>query len=494
MKLKILQSALLLSRLIGDGDVEISGIELDSRKVKPGDLFVCINGAKADGHKYAEQAIQHGAAALVTEKPMDCRVPMIVVKHSREALSRLASLFYGNPSREMNVIGITGTNGKTTSSYIIEKILNDCGKRAGVMGTIETRLGEISAPMERTTVESHELQKSLRWMRENSAEYCVMEVSSHALKFGRAKGTHFRTALFTNLTQDHLDYHHTMEEYRAAKGLLFSRLGNDFSADPECRQYAVLNMDDPASAVYAKLTAAEVVTYGLRDEADVRAEHIRVTAQGTYFEAVTFEGTVSIHLKLLGRFNVYNALGAIAVSLLEGVPLDSIKNSLEEMRPVQGRMEIVDEGQDFTVVVDYSHTPDGLDNALKTIREFTEGRVVCVFGCGGDRDRTKRPLMGEIAGRYSDYVFVTSDNPRSENAEAILQEIEPGVKKSGKSQEQYELLPDRRAAIQKAVGAAAAKDVILIAGKGHETYQILNDRTIHFDDREEARQALRNME
>lgn len=492
MNLREISRLFTVSRIIGDENQTFTGVQSDSRKVGPGDLFLCVRGLVVDGHRFAAKAVEQGAAALVVEEPLPLDVPMLVVKDVRFAMAVIASRFYGYPSREMKVIGVTGTNGKTTTTYILEKILTDRGLRTGLMGTVRMRIGEEEFPAENTTQEALELQRNFRRMRDVGTDYCLMEVSSHALDLGRVKSVRFRTALFTNLTQDHLDYHKTMEDYRSAKGLLFSRLGNELPGDPEERSYAVLNADDPASAYYAKQTAVEVLTYGIDNPSDVRAENIRITAKGTSFRLVTYLGETDVHLKLVGKFNVYNALGAVAVSLLEGVSLEQVKESLEGMLPVEGRMEAVDEGQDFLVLVDYAHTPDGLENALAAVKEVAEGRVITVFGCGGDRDRTKRPKMGRIAARYSDYVLVTSDNPRSEDPEAILKDIEPGVLDAGLPEEKYAMIADRRTAIQKAIEMASPKDVVLIAGKGHETYQLIKGATLHFDDREEARIALRS--
>ncbi|WP_010270136.1 UDP-N-acetylmuramoyl-L-alanyl-D-glutamate--2,6-diaminopimelate ligase [Paenibacillus senegalensis] len=491
MQIKELASLITPSKLTGNEQAKIKGIQIDSRKVNEGDLFICLTGSLKDGHDYARQAIDNGATALVTEKRLEVEVPQLIVKNSRLAMAIIADHFYQHPSKELKVIGVTGTNGKTTTTYLLEKILNDHGCSTGLMGTIEMKIGGQIYPVLNTTQDAADLQKSFRQMKDEGENYCVMEVSSHALEMGRVKGVHFRTALFTNLTQDHLDYHGTMERYREAKGLLFSRLGNTYASSEAERSYAVLNADDPASEYFARMTSAQVITYGINNEADVRAHNIRITSQGTAFTLSTFKGEQDVNLKLIGKFNVYNALGAVAAALLENIPLEEIVSSLERTGSVQGRMEVVDEGQPFLVLVDYAHTPDGLENALSTISEFAEGQIFSVFGCGGDRDRTKRPQMGEIAARYSDYVFVTSDNPRSEEPEAILDDIEPGLLEAGLTADQYEKISDREEAIRRAIDKAGPKDVILIAGKGHETYQIINGTTRHFDDREAARQAIR---
>lgn len=492
MRLGQFASLFLGATIEGDPGTAVTGVQTDSRLVKPGDLFLCIPGLVYDGHDYAAQAVAAGAAALVVERDVPVSVPKLFVKDARYAMAVIACHFYGYPSRQMKVIGVTGTNGKTTTTYLLENILRGQKFRTGLMGNIHIKIGDVYHENKATnTQEAPNLQKYFREMVDAGTDYCVMEVSSHALELGRVTGTRFRTAIFTNLTQDHLDFHGTMERYRAAKGLFFARLDNAFTFDPEERQYAVLNADDDASSYFAKLTSAQVVRYGLGEDADVRATDIRLTPKGTRFTVSAFGRRTDITMKLLGKFNVYNALGAISSSLVERIPLEAIRNSLENVSVVPGRMEAVDEGQDFLVVVDYAHTPDGLENALATIREFAAGRVITVFGCGGDRDRTKRPVMGGIAARYSDYCIVTSDNPRSEPPEDILRDIEPGIVAEGAGSNHYELIVDRRSAIEKAVEMASPNDVVLIAGKGHEPYQIVGGVRLPFDDRLVAREAIR---
>jgi UDP-N-acetylmuramoyl-L-alanyl-D-glutamate--2,6-diaminopimelate ligase len=493
MQLQDLASLLISSVIEGESETKITGIQTDSRKVRPGDLFICLPGHHVDGHDYAAKAVELGAAALVIQQPVDIPVPKLRVKDSRYAMALIADHFYGYPSHEMKLIGITGTNGKTTVTYLIEKILSDYGRNTGLMGTIEMKIGDEVFEVANTTQEAIDLQHSFRQMRNAGAEYCMMEVSSHALQLGRVKGCRFRTAVFTNLTQDHLDYHKTMENYKAAKGLLFSRMGNTFSSQDAERQFAVLNADDPAAEYFAQVTAAQVITYGIDKEADIRASNIQITARGTSFKVTSFAGEAVFELKLIGKFSVYNALGAIGASLAEGVPLEQIKNCLEEVIGVDGRFEAVNAGQSFLTIVDYAHTPDGLENVLKTIRDFAEGRVYCVFGCGGDRDRTKRPVMGGIAAKYSDFVLITSDNPRSEEPYSILQDIEQGVLQAGFPPESYQLIVDRKSAIEKAVEMAGPKDVVLIAGKGHETYQEISGHRTDFDDRVVAKNAIRSL-
>lgn len=493
MRIIELADLLITSRLIGDGETVLRGIASDSRKVRTGQLFICLTGSRTDGHLFARDAAERGAVAFVAERELDIDAPQLIVKDSRHAAAVIADHLYRHPSHEVKVIGVTGTNGKTTTTYLIEQILNDRRRPAGVIGTIEWRYGGRSFEVSGTTPHSIELHRYLGEMRDAGIEYCAMEVSSHALAQGRVKGCRFRTAVFTNLTQDHLDYHLTMESYAEAKGLFFSRLGNEYPPTGEQRSYAVLNADDEASAYFARMTAAEVVTYGIERPADVSASHIRITAQGTTFRLSTFRGEADVTLQLAGKFNVYNALAATAAALLEGIQLADIKGSLEAIPGVPGRIESVSAGQSFAVIVDYAHTPDGLENVLKAVREFADKRVICVFGCGGDRDRRKRPIMGAIAARYADCVLVTSDNPRTENSYAIIEDIAAGLPIGENSGKNYELIADRKAAIQKAVEMASPGDVVLIAGKGHENYQEIDGVKHPFDDRSVARDAIRGL-
>ncbi|MFS0727604.1 UDP-N-acetylmuramoyl-L-alanyl-D-glutamate--2,6-diaminopimelate ligase [Paenibacillus sp. 1P07SE] len=495
MRLDELASLLLTSRRHGrGGEVTVSGIRIDSRKVEPGDLFICLPGHTVDGHDYAAQAAERGAAALVVERPLAVDLPQLVVKDSRLAMAVMGSHYYGYPSQRLRMIGVTGTNGKTTTTYLIERVLADAGHAAGVIGTIEMRYAGRSIPMSGTTPESLDLQQALAEMVAAGVEYCVMEVSSHALEQGRVKGCRYRSAIFTNLTQDHLDYHETMDKYAAAKGLLFSRLGNTYHEDRAERSYSIVNIDDAYGASLAKAAATEIISYGIDAEADVRATEISISARGTTFRLTTFRGSCTVQMRLVGKFNVYNALAAVAAGLAEGLELSSIAASLERIPGVPGRVEAVDAGQPYAVIVDYAHTPDGLENVLAAIREIAAGRVICVFGCGGDRDRTKRPVMGRIAASHADYVMVTSDNPRSEDPEQILLDIEAGLIEAGVARERYGLEVDRREAIKKAVEMASPDDVVLIAGKGHETYQIVGSETLAFDDRQIAEQMIRSLE
>ncbi len=491
MLLKELLAPLLPVRVIGDDSVKITGLTADSRKVKPGDLFICLSGFTVDGHAFAEQAVRQGAAAVLAQKELDLPgTTLVLVPDTRRAMALVADRFYGSPTQELKLIGVTGTNGKTTTTHLIDKILRDQQKRTGLIGTIHMRIGDDFCEVKNTTPDVLELQHSFRRMRDLDTEYAIIEVSSHALDLGRVRGCDFHTAVFTNLTQDHLDYHETMDNYRHAKSLLFAQLGNRY--DAKAMKTAVLNADDEASELYARVTPARVITYGIDRPADVRAEEIRLTSRGTSFMVHTFAGSIRFDLRLMGKFNVYNALAATAVCLAEGVPLEAIKRSLEEVSGVNGRFESVDAGQPFTVIVDYSHTPDSLENALVTVKEFARGRVFCVVGCGGDRDKGKRPIMAQIATKYADITVLTSDNPRSEDPEAIIADMTAGI--AGVAADRYVTLTDRREAIGYAIRQAKADDVILIAGKGHETYQIIKGNVLPFDDRAVARDAIRSLQ
>jgi UDP-N-acetylmuramoyl-L-alanyl-D-glutamate--2,6-diaminopimelate ligase len=498
MKLSELIELLTISQIQGNIDVEISGINMNSKYLKPGELFVCIPGIpglQEDRHNYIEDAVEAGAAAIVIEREgieVLSSVPTIKVPNARYALALLSAHFYGYPSNDLKLIGVTGTKGKTTTSHMIESIFARSGFCTGLMGNIGTKIGSNMHKTDINTQDPPKLQSNLRKMKDYSTDYCVMEVSSQGLHMGRVLGCDFRTAVFTNLTHDHLDYHKTKENYLAAKGLLFSRMGNSFSPDPSKRKFAILNADDEASHYLSEITVAQIITYGIRNPANVMAKDIQLTSRGTKFTLHSFAGITDIELSQVGTFNVYNALAAITTALAEQVPLDVIQEGLLNLINVSGRMEVIEEQQDYLVLVDYAHTPDSLDNALSTLREFAAQKIITVFGCGGDRDRTKRPVMGKLAAKHSDYVIITSDNPRTENPEGILKDIELGLTEFGKPVDSYEVIEDRRQAIVRAIELARSGDVVFIAGKGHETYQILNDQTIHFDDREEAKVAIRN--
>lgn len=484
MKLQRLIEHLHLLTPYKGGDPEITSIENDNRKVQPGSLFICIKGYTVDGHDFAGSAVQNGAVAIIAERPLQLDVPVIIVNDTSRAMAVLGDAFYGQPTKKLHLIGITGTNGKTTTSHMIEKIFSDSERRTGLIGTMYTKIANQTFETKNTTPESLTLQKTFGQMVNAGVDTCIMEVSSHALDLGRVHGCDFDVAVFTNLTQDHLDYHKTMDEYRRAKSLLFAQLGNAFN--PDTPKFAILNADDPATDVFKRSTAAHVVTYGIDSQADFQAKNIMMTASGTKFDLMVGQEKYTVQIQLIGKFSVYNTLAAIAASIVSGIKVTDVIRSLETLAGVAGRFELVRAGQDFTVIVDYAHTPDSLENVLKTIRHFAQKRIFVIVGCGGDRDRTKRPLMAQIACDFGTDPIFTSDNPRSEDPIAILSEMEAGVK--GK---RYQVIPDRREAIHYAIGQASTDDVILIAGKGHETYQIIGSVVHDFDDRQVAAEAIK---
>ncbi|MDN3014851.1 UDP-N-acetylmuramoyl-L-alanyl-D-glutamate--2,6-diaminopimelate ligase [Paenibacillus sp. BSR1-1] len=486
MKLhKLLENLHLLTPYEGE-DPDIISIENDNRKVQNGSLFICIKGYTVDGHDFADSAVEKGAVAILAERPLPLKVPVIIVQDTTRAMAVLADAFYGQPTKKLHLIGITGTNGKTTTSHLIEKILSDQKKKTGLIGTMYTKIADKIMETKNTTPESLTLQKTFQHMVDEGVEAAVMEVSSHALDLGRVHGCDYNVAVFTNLTQDHLDYHKTMEEYQRAKSLLFAQLGNTYENSKP--KFAVLNADDPASDMFRRSTAAHVITYGIDEKADFQATNIQMTSAGTNFELVIGKSKYSINMQLIGKFSVYNVLASIAATYVSRIPLADIIKSIENVEGVSGRFELVNAGQDFTVIVDYAHTPDSLENVLKTIKHFAKKKIFVIVGCGGDRDRTKRPLMAEIACKLATDPIFTSDNPRSEDPLAILKDMEAGVKHP---QYVYTIIPDRKEAIKSAIQQADAGDVVLIAGKGHETYQIIGTQVYDFDDRLVALDAIK---
>lgn len=483
MKLHTLVNVLPLVKLPNENP-DIIDIVQDNRKIVEGSLFICIKGLTVDGHMFAKEAEEKGAVAIIAEKPVDVSIPVIIVKDSKRAMAILADAFYDQPTKKLQLIGITGTNGKTTTSHLIEQIKRDANELTGLIGTMYIRIGDQIKETKNTTPDSMTLQKTFKEMVDLNVNSAIMEVSSHALDQGRVMGCDYDIAVFTNLTQDHLDYHHTMEEYRRAKSLLFSQLGNTYDHDHP--KFAIINTDDPASAKIQKETAAHIISYGIDSEADFFAYNIKMSASGTVFTLKSPEGLHEVHLQLIGKFSVYNVLAAIAATYVSGIPIEQIIHSIESVKGVAGRFELVNGGQDFPIIVDYSHTPDSLENVLKTIKHFAEKRIFVIVGCGGDRDKTKRPIMAQIACQYGTDPIFTSDNPRSEDPIEILKDMEAGVK--GK---EYQLIPDRREAIFYGVKNASSGDVILIAGKGHETYQQIGDKILEFDDRVVALEAVK---
>ncbi len=479
--------------LSGPAEVEIAGVEHDSRKITLGSLFVCIRGFRLDGHAFIADAVRQGAAAVVVqEDPTTLTIPpgptVVRVTDSRAALAHLAARFFGHPSRQLRLIGVTGTNGKTTTAYLVEAILRAAGHRVGLLGTIEYRCGAVTFPGERTTPESSDLQRLLARMRDLGAWGASMEVSSHSLALHRVTGCEFDVAIFTNLTQDHLDFHGTMERYAEAKAELFRGLGKG-RVKPGVPA-AVVNADDPWAAHMAGATSARVIRFGLRADAELFPRTTAFDLAGIRAAVTTPWGPLEITSPLVGRHNLSNILGAAGACLHLGLPRRVIEAGVANLAAVPGRFEKVEAGQPFGVAVDYAHTPDALERVLGFAREFAPGRLLVVFGCGGDRDRGKRPQMGEVAARLADRVYVTSDNPRSEDPLAIIEEIVIGVKKVSPAGKTHVTIPARREAIGAAVAEARGGDLVVIAGKGHETYQILRDRTIPFDDRVVAREAL----
>ncbi len=468
-------SELLGNLPYGTGDVEICSITNDSRKVSDGTLFFCIKGAVTDGHKYATAAAEKGAAAVVTDHNVGVS-SQVIVPDTRAAYANACSAFYGNPKDRLKLIGITGTNGKTTTAYLIKSMLEKLGKKVGIIGTICNIIGDEILPAANTTPDAAELHMLLRKMVDAGCEYAVMEVSSHALDQFRVEGLHYSSAVFTNLTQDHLDYHGTMENYIAAKRKLFGMT-----------DIAVANKDDAHFDEMLHGVNCPILTYSVNNPSDLKAENIAYLPAGTEFTLVGDNVNEHIVTQTPGKFSVYNALCAGACMISLGFATHEICTALSKAQAVKGRAEVVPTGRDFTVIIDYAHTPDGVENILAAMNEIKQGRLVTLFGCGGDRDRTKRPLMGKIAAEMSDFCIVTSDNPRTEVPSAIIDDILSGMNGTDTP---YTVIENRREAIFYAVKNARSNDVIVLAGKGHETYQIIGTEKNHFDEREIVAQAL----
>jgi len=461
------------------GDVEVGGVAYHSARVSPGDVFFCVPGFVHDGHEFAVEAARSGAAAIVCQREVKDvgGVPQMIVEDTRIALAHASAAFFGHPSHHMSVVGITGTNGKTTTTYLVDNIARVAGRVTGLVGTVETRIADRRLKTSRTTPESADLQYLLLRMREASVDTVAMEVSSHAIDLHRVAAVRFAVAAFTNLSQDHFDYHHTIEEYFSAKRRLFT----DFEVGSR-----VINIDDILGAGMA-LEFGDALTVGRDPDAAIRAVDEELSPRGTRFTLLTPIGDAEVDFPLAAGYNVENALVATGCALALGIPLDAIAEGLSSAPQVPGRLERIDAGQPFEVFVDYAHTPDSLGKTVDAVRSITPGRVIVVFGCGGDRDPDKRPVMGLAAGNTADHTVITSDNPRSEDPVGIILQIEDGMRSAGGS---YEIEVDRRKAIAKALGEALPGDAVLIAGKGHEDYQIFADRTIRFDDREVTLEEL----
>jgi len=496
-----LLNGLEIMAITGNPDVVIHGITDDSREIKLGFLFVCMPSVynspnaywvfKTDGNDYIPDAIKKGAVAIVSQNPI-CNIPdnvtYVQVRDARISMSRIAAEFFNNPSEKLKVVGVTGTNGKTSTCYLARSIFSASNVNMGILGTIIQSVGKSDVPASMTTPEAHRLQKMLLDAVSEGMDGIIMEASSHALELKRVDDIKFDVAVFTNLTQDHLDFHRDMDGYLAAKIKLFHELMKN-----DKPSFAIINNDDPAAKNVISNTKAEVITYAVNSKADVKILDFQSTPEGMNFKASIFgKKEFKARLQLLGDHNLYNALSALSIGVSQNFDLEAIKNGLESVSSVPGRFERVNSGQDFTVVVDYAHTPDALERVLKAARKLTEGKLIAVFGCGGDRDKGKRPIMGHAATELSDYSVVTSDNPRSEDPIEIISQIQAGIDKRWSEGKRYELISDRRSAIQKAINIAEKGDVVVIAGKGHENYQIIGAKRNHFDDREEASEAIKN--
>lgn len=459
-----------------DTDREITAITCDSRRVEPGCLFVCIDGTAVDGHRFAAAAEADGAAAVVVQRDMGLRTQLLT-DNSRRAWAEICANWFGRPSERLHLIGVTGTNGKTTTTTLIKSMLEHAGHKVGLIGTIQNMVGDRVLPARHTTPDSYDLQSMLALMVVEGCDYCVMEISSHALDQQRVAGCFCDIGIFTNLTQDHLDYHKTMENYLAAKKRLFSM----------CRT-GIVNLDDAAAPEMMREVPCELVTYSATsDRADYVARNIRHRADGVDFELVGIGQIGRVRMRIPGQFSVYNGLAAATACLTAGMDFQTVVEALSAAEGVKGRAEVVPTGRDFTVVIDYAHTPDGIENICRTLKECCKGRLVTLFGCGGDRDKTKRPKMGAIAAALSDYLVITSDNPRSEAPEAIIRDILAGLEGT---KTPYTVIENRVEAIRWAIAHAQPGDTLLLAGKGHETYQILADGVIHLDERKVVAEAL----
>jgi UDP-N-acetylmuramoyl-L-alanyl-D-glutamate--2,6-diaminopimelate ligase len=493
---ELLRAAGVAAELRGDGSVEIRDLAYDSRRVGPGTLFFCFPGERTDGHDFAPAAVEAGASALVVERPLELDVPQAQVEDARAAMAPIAATFNGDPTAELGVVGITGTNGKTTTAFLIRHLLESAGHPCGLLGTVQQVVGGRVEEVERTTPEAIDLQRTFDRMLSSGDEYCAMEVSSHALVLRRADAIHFAVKAFTNLSQDHLDFHADMEDYFEAKRLLFSGEGGAPIIELE-GGISVINVDDPYGGRLAEDlncgSGGECISYSAAGgNANLSARGVAFDAAGSRFLCITPEGSIEVATPLPGDFNVANALAALAVVHALGLDLREAAAALASAEQVPGRFESIDEGQRFAVVVDYAHTPDSLENVLTAARRLAGGRLISVFGCGGDRDREKRPLMGKAGAELSDVAVVTSDNPRSEDPASIIEQIEAGIDRDAAAEVVVE--QDRRAAIALALGRADEGDVVVIAGKGHEQGQEFEDgRKVPFDDRDVAREELRKL-
>lgn len=487
MKFSQLTGNISESRVVNPGESEVLGIAYDSRLVEPGFVFVAMKGGSFDGHAYIDTAVASRACGIVAERdvtnvPKD--IGLVVVPNGRRAMGEMAASFYGYPSRQVKLIGVTGTSGKTTVTHLIQSVFSASGQKTGIIGTLGARIDDELIPTGHTTPESVDVQRILRQMADQSVRVVAMETSSHGLHQGRTLGCEFDCGVFTNIARDHLDYHETFENYLDAKITLF----RDYPKMSDKPFVAVINADDASADLVASAVTGKVLRFGVTSSADVKAQNVEVTDKSVEFDLSYKDDRARVRMGIGGAFNTYNALAAASVGFALGMKIDEVVLGLSKAKAVAGRFESVECGQDFGVLVDYAHTPDELENVLTTARSLTRNRLIVVFGCGGDRDRGKRPIMGGIGARLSDVVVVTSDNPRSEDPNSIIECILKGIPSDCSSN--VKIAPDRREAICWAVNNARTGDIVVIAGKGHEDYQIFSDRTIHFDDREVAREAL----
>ncbi|GAA0723963.1 UDP-N-acetylmuramoyl-L-alanyl-D-glutamate--2,6-diaminopimelate ligase [Clostridium malenominatum] len=482
MKLREVLKGIDYELIKGDINKEVLDIHYNSKNVEKGSLFIAIEGYSTDGHRYIKSAIEKGAKIIICSKDIeeiDGDYTLLKVQNGRRALAILSSNYFNNPKEQLKIIGVTGTNGKTTSTFMIKSILEEAGYKVGLLGTISNYIGDKRIPAERTTPESLEMHKLFKDMVDEGVQYCVMEVSSHSLYLDRVYGIEFEEGIFTNLTQDHLDFHKTFDNYYEAKFILFQN-----------SKKSIINTDDEYGKKLLKDIANESLTYSTMEDSNLKAYNIKMHSRGIKFSVDYKDEKEEIDIHIPGRYNISNALGAMLACLNEGISLNAVKNGLENLSGVPGRCEIVTKNYNlgYDVIVDYAHTPDGLDNILKTAREFTKGRLISIFGCGGDRDKTKRPIMGNIGTELSDVAIITSDNPRTEEPLMIIEDILKGIKKDN-----YIVVENRREAIKTAMGMAREGDVIVLAGKGHEDYQILKDKTIHFDEREVVKEIIEEL-
>ena len=501
--LAALLEGLELLAVSGDLDLPVTALCYDSRRVIPGAAFIAVRGMAQDGHRHIPHALERGATVIIAEQPPPVPSPAVWmrVRDSRKALARLAANYYGQPTQALQLIGVTGTNGKTTTTLRLEGILRQNGHKVGIIGTLAYRWADKHIPAPMTTPESLDLQRLFHAMRQDRVTRVVMEVSSHALALGRVEGCRFRAAVFTNLSQDHLDFHGNLDDYFAAKALLFFHHLREYDAG--ARPVAIINIDDSCGQELLENTHGEPWSYSIsQPQAQVWVKRVEFAADGIRAELSTPRGGLEVRSPLLGRLNLYNVLAAATTAMAMGIPEDQIVSGLEAVSSVDGRLQRVLTGKDFEVVVDYAHTPDALEKSLQCLRELTRSRLLVVFGCGGDRDRTKRPLMGKVAATLGDVVIVTSDNPRAEDARAIIADIEPGLREAGivsippaihdqpNGSGCYTIEADRRQAIRLALSWAQAGDLVCISGKGHETYQIVGSEVLPFDDRVVVRECL----